>query len=157
MKKWVKSMCRLFEMHQSIFEIQINKEPFFGDTLQKLINSFFFSFSRMSKQMKLKFKFAYMHSTCCIWMERLDVFMSMWKGETKNTDPETLLKVTLLYVCFSRSVNCSNGTKSRNLSQVCFIFWLSLHVLKFVFMFCAKVSNSNQLAEKSPFVIWLMK
>ena len=43
-KKWVKSMCRLFEMHQSIFEIQINKEPFFGDTLQKLINSFFFVF-----------------------------------------------------------------------------------------------------------------
>ena len=28
--------------------------------------------------------------------------------------PATLLKVTLLHDCFSRLLNCTNGTKSRN-------------------------------------------
>ena len=32
------------------------------------------------------------------------------------TKPATLLKVTLLHGCFSRLLNCTNGTKSRNTS-----------------------------------------
>ena len=32
--------------------------------------------------------------------------------------PATLLKVTLLHGCFSRFLNCTNGTKSRNASHV---------------------------------------
>ena len=32
--------------------------------------------------------------------------------------PATLLKVTLLHGCFSRFLNCSNGTKSPNASQI---------------------------------------
>ena len=32
--------------------------------------------------------------------------------------PATLLKVTLLHGCFSRFLNCANGTKSRNASQM---------------------------------------
>ena len=32
--------------------------------------------------------------------------------------PATLLKVTLLHGCFSRFPNCTNGTKSRNASQM---------------------------------------
>ena len=31
----------------------------------------------------------------------------------------TLLKVTLLHVCFSSFLNCTNGTKSRNVSDIC--------------------------------------
>ena len=30
----------------------------------------------------------------------------------------TLLKLTLLHECFSRFLNCTNGTKSRNASQM---------------------------------------
>ena len=32
--------------------------------------------------------------------------------------PETLLKVTFLHGCLSRFWNCTNGTKSRNVSQI---------------------------------------
>ena len=35
-----------------------------------------------------------------------------------DVKPATLLKVTLLYGCFSRFLNCANGTKSRNASQM---------------------------------------
>ena len=42
----------------------------------------------------------------------------------KNTNggvllkPATLLKVTILHGCFSRFLNCANGTKSRNTSHL---------------------------------------
>ena len=36
-------------------------------------------------------------------------------------EPKTLLKVTLLHGCFSRFLNCTNGTKLRNASQICLI------------------------------------
>ena len=32
--------------------------------------------------------------------------------------PVTLLKVTLLHGCFSRFLNCANGTRSRKTSQM---------------------------------------
>ena len=35
-----------------------------------------------------------------------------------NLQPATLLKVTLLHWCFSRFLNCRNGTKSRNASHI---------------------------------------
>ena len=34
---------------------------------------------------------------------------------------KTLLKVTLLHGCFSRFLNCANGTKLRKASQICLI------------------------------------
>ena len=33
--------------------------------------------------------------------------------------PSTLLKLTLLHECFSRFLNCTNGTKSCNASHLC--------------------------------------
>ena len=36
----------------------------------------------------------------------------------KNLKPATLLKVTLLHGYFSRFLNCTNGTKSRNASHL---------------------------------------
>ena len=36
----------------------------------------------------------------------------------------TLLKLTLLHGCFSRFLNCTNATKSRNASHICGIFTL---------------------------------
>ena len=36
-----------------------------------------------------------------------------WRSVTFRK-PATLLKVTLLHGCFSRSLNCTNSTKSRN-------------------------------------------
>ena len=35
-----------------------------------------------------------------------------------DVKPASLLKVTLLYGCFSRFLNCANGTKSRNALQL---------------------------------------
>ena len=42
------------------------------------------------------------------------------KMEVANVllNPATLLKVTLLHECFSRFLNCTNGTKSRNASHL---------------------------------------
>ena len=39
--------------------------------------------------------------------------------------PATLLKETLLRGCFSRSFNCTNGTKSREASHIHSFFWLN--------------------------------
>ena len=36
-----------------------------------------------------------------------------------NLKPATLLKVILLHGCFSRFLNCTNGTKSRQASHTC--------------------------------------
>ena len=36
-------------------------------------------------------------------------------------NPATLLKVTLLHWCFSRFLNCTNGTKSRNAPHIHFL------------------------------------
>ena len=38
----------------------------------------------------------------------------------------TLLKVTLLHVCFSRFLNCINGTKSRKVSHIFALLKVSL-------------------------------
>ena len=38
----------------------------------------------------------------------------------------TLLKVTLLHDCFSRFLNCTNGTKSRNASHTSFVLSINL-------------------------------
>ena len=44
--------------------------------------------------------------------------------------PATLTKVTLLHGCFSRSLNCTNGTKARNAphldSKQTYVFWSTL-------------------------------
>ena len=63
---------------------------------------------------------------------KLIVFCAIWYHfynlkNVKNTHggvlllvPVTLLKVTLHHGCFSRFLNCTNGTKSRNASRMVF-------------------------------------
>ena len=41
--------------------------------------------------------------------------------------PATLLELTLLHGCFSRFLNCANGDKSRNASQITTIVALLKH------------------------------
>ena len=55
----------------------------------------------------------------------------------KNVKPAILLKVTLLHGCFSRFLNCTNGTKSLNASQSgkeiavqLFLFWKGFFKIK---------------------------
>ena len=60
-----------------------------------------------------------LHAMCCtIWYHLHNL------KNVKNTHggvlilPATLLNLTLLHECFSRFLNCTNGTKSRNASQI---------------------------------------
>ena len=47
--------------------------------------------------------------------------------------PATLLKVTLLHGCFSRFLNCANGTKSRKTSHIEFPEKLSTLVISDIY------------------------
>ena len=49
--------------------------------------------------------------------------------------PETLLKLTLLRGCFSRFLNCTNGTKSRNASHLEKLFSLQISLTCFCYRF----------------------
>ena len=40
----------------------------------------------------------------------------------KTLKPVTLLEITLLHGCFSRFLNCKNGTKLRNASHISELF-----------------------------------
>ena len=61
-------------------------------------------------------------------MLKFDVIKNLWKCSAlrdmvpflqfKKRELATLLKVTLLHGCFSRFVNCKNGTKSANASHM---------------------------------------
>ena len=44
----------------------------------------------------------------------------MMSGYDIRLQPATLLKLTLLHGCFSRFLNCTNGTKSRNATHIVF-------------------------------------
>ena len=46
--------------------------------------------------------------------------------------PATLLKLTLFYGCFSRFLNCTNGTKSRNAPHIRTDYWEKIHLLSFL-------------------------
>ena len=50
-----------------------------------------------------------------------------WRSVTSSKvagfQPATLLKVTLLYGCFSRFLNCAYGTKLCNSSHICFFIF----------------------------------
>ena len=59
--------------------------------------------------------------------ERVNVnFSQKWVKGVQNVfinviyvmKPGTLLKLTFLHGCFSRFLNCTNGTKSRNVSHI---------------------------------------
>ena len=41
-----------------------------------------------------------------------------WRSVTFMLKPATFRKVTLLHGCFSRFLNCTNGTKSRKASHI---------------------------------------
>ena len=43
---------------------------------------------------------------------------AIWYHLYNLKKPATLLKLTLLHGCFSRFLNCTNGTKSRNASHI---------------------------------------
>ena len=89
--------------------------------------------------------------------------------------PATLVKVTLLHGCFSRFLNCTNGTKSRkestyliNVSHKCRVLWIdcclsvcpSVHMsdgsflwqvlISFFLIFCMMVDKSPIFRENSP-------
>ena len=44
----------------------------------------------------------------------------LWASVTFRLPPAALLKVTLLHMCFSCFLNCTNGTKSRKASHMVF-------------------------------------
>ena len=71
--------------------------------------------------------------------------------------PATLLKVSLLHGCFSRILNCINGTKSRNASQMIQIFhgFANFNLLKLFNSFLANVRIFYPLktAEKQEFFL----
>ena len=50
----------------------------------------------------------------------INTYVFMWcvAHNALRLQPATLLKVTLLHGCFSRFLNCTNGTKSRNASHM---------------------------------------
>ena len=60
--------------------------------------------------------------------------------------PATLLKVTLLYGCFSRFLNCAYGTKLCNSSHICFfifsllcLYYLIDQAIDYMFLFSCHV------------------
>ena len=56
---------------------------------------------------------------CAIWYHLYNlknVKKQSWRGFTLV--PPTLLKVILFHGCFSRFLNCTNGTKSRKVSNI---------------------------------------
>ena len=63
---------------------------------------------------------------CVTWAGTIYTILKTWKNPWRSVTfsniagfyPATLLKVTLLHGCFSRFLNCTNGTKSRNASHV---------------------------------------
>ena len=44
--------------------------------------------------------------------------ITTWVPQARPCRPATLLKLTLLHRCFSRFLNCTNGTKSRNAPHI---------------------------------------
>ena len=48
---------------------------------------------------------------CAIWYH-------LYNLKNVKLKPATLLKLALLHVCFSRFLNCANGTKSRNAPHI---------------------------------------
>ena len=61
--------------------------------------------------------------------------------------PATLLKLTLLHGCFSSFLNCTNGTKSRNTSQMLDL-WLILNTIR------DKYLDQNLCHKKYSMKIW---
>ena len=53
----------------------------------------------------------------------------------------TLLKLTLLHECFSRFLNCTNGTKSRNAPHMSHYLWMTTWM---------KNVNNFQIAKVQP-------
>ena len=59
--------------------------------------------------------------------------------------PATLLKVTVLHGCFSRFLNCTNGTKSRNASQIFIHKLFNISFLLYHFFLTKNIdSNSSK-------------
>ena len=54
-------------------------------------------------------------------------------GKVVGLNPATLLKLTLLHGCFSRFLNCTNGTKSRNAPHM--LIGTNEHSLKSTYKF----------------------
>ena len=70
----------------------------------------------------IKFEYQLFVMRCAIWYHLYNLKnkkKKQWRSVTFSK-PTTLLKVTFLHGCFSYFLNCTNGTKSRKLSQ----FWI---------------------------------
>ena len=63
----------------------------------------------------------------------------------KNTQLQsaTLRKLTLLHGCFSRFLNCTNGTKSRNVPHLYFVNGCSVTEIKWVWLFCKNLYSGK--------------
>ena len=70
--------------------------------------------------------------------------------------PATLLKVTLLHGCFSRFLNCTNGTKSRNAAHINVYLRCPLYsnLISLLFHFIMSLDVSVKLNKVSFF--WLV-
>ena len=103
------------------------------------------------------------------WNSYFEVSIGLANVESCAAQPATLLKLTLLHGCFSRFLNCTNGTKSRNASHVsCQINWEKDNIsgIKFyeygILYFSplsanpTKWSNTlKQLVGKSQRIVWV--
>ena len=64
----------------------------------------------------------------------------------------TLLKLTLLHGCFSRFLNCANGTKSRNVSHTCVLMNFELHSSYKEFQNLLKRDLDSEVSNDTKFV-----
>ena len=66
---------------------------------------------------------------CIVRFSTMCTILKTWKTPMEEyyfcrLKPATLLKVTVLHGCFSRFLNCTNGTKSRNTPHIRSKVWL---------------------------------
>ena len=93
-------------------------------------------------------------------MVRFTVWYDLYNSENvKNTHGGVLLLVTLLHGCFSRFLNCTNGTKPRNASHImnenAFHFiYLKLPLRLILNLILTQISNSPK---NYPFFYYVKK
>ena len=99
-----------------------------GSSYEIPFSSFIFVFLKQLVDFQLCLSFAASVLHMCRWFARLCTIYTIIK--TWNTTMEecvtfskvaclTLLRVTLLHMCFSRFLNCTNSTKLRKASRMC--------------------------------------
>ena len=77
-------------------------------------------------------KHLYMKYTCTY---RSSTWRSVNFSKVAGFKPATLLKLTLLHECFSRFLNCTNVTKSRNAPHIEFMIINITRIREFTVLF----------------------